>query len=270
MQGQIDFGELWQKFGKRKIQDNQKFWDIRAESFSKHDNKKEHLQLIRWLREKGAITTDHEILDVGCGAGKYIVDLALISKNVIGIDISSNMVKHAMQKANEAKVDNVNFMVKSWEEIDLEQYEWKQKFDLVFASMSPAIRDEASLIKMNEASKGFCFMSGFIDRKDKLRNSLESFIFGDDSEKKYESSLYYAFNILWQNGIYPEIQHKDVEWINSMDVETASQMYSLLFNPDKDLNVEHKIQDFIKSHSIDGKISESTKAKIGWMLWKVK
>jgi hypothetical protein len=180
------------------------------------------------------------------------------------------MVKHAMQKANEAKVDNVNFMVKSWEEIDLEQYDWKQKFDLVFASMSPAIRDEASLIKMNEASKGFCFMSGFIERKDKLRNSLESLIFADDSEKKHESSLYYAFNILWQNGIYPEIQYKDVEWVNSMDVETASQMYSLLFNPDKDLNVEQKIQNFIRSYSIDGKISESTKAKIGWMLWKVK
>lgn len=57
------------------------------------------------------------VLDVGCGTGKYLVDLAPISKKYIGLDISKEQIIIAKEKS--LKFKNVKFLCSSAEYIEL-------------------------------------------------------------------------------------------------------------------------------------------------------
>jgi len=63
-----------------------------------------------------------DILDVGCGTGHF---LRLYLKNkphvrALGIDISSNMIAQAKERAYEAGLDNLKFVQANWENLNLD------------------------------------------------------------------------------------------------------------------------------------------------------
>jgi hypothetical protein len=49
-----------------------------------------------------------------------------------------------------------------------------KKFDLVTAINSPGIHDRITQEKMIEASKGYCFLSNFVDRTDSVQDILRT------------------------------------------------------------------------------------------------
>lgn len=61
-------------------------------------------QLDRW----GLLNGDAEVLDIGCGIGRLLVALAPRVKQVVGIDVSAEMVKAAQRRC--AALDNVTVM----------------------------------------------------------------------------------------------------------------------------------------------------------------
>jgi len=266
----INFEEIWVNSSQLDLLETQKFWDIRAEEYNENDQK-EKFNLIEYLISKGAINKEYNILDVGCGTGKYLVEFAKISKNVTGIDISPNMISYTKKNTESMNLSNVRFKVISWQSLDVNEFNWNKKFDLVFSNMSPAITSKETLIKMIETSKKYCFMSGFVYRKDKVRDELSRRIIGEKYNKSVQKSIYCAFNILWNMGIYPEITYKDVVWANRMSNETAIEMYTIMLQKmaKKDDCIKEKIKVYIDEISCNGKIEEIIKAKIAWMLWKV-
>lgn len=58
--------------------------------------------LVHWI----GIHPSHEVLDVGCGAGHFIILLAQRAGFVTGVDASSEMVERANQNLKEYGVDN--------------------------------------------------------------------------------------------------------------------------------------------------------------------
>lgn len=266
----INFEEIWVGCNKQDLLETQKFWDIRAEEYNENCQK-EKFDLIEKLISKGAINKEYDVLDVGCGTGKYLVEFAENSKKVTGIDISSNMISYARKNAESMKLSNVGFHVMSWQDLDVNEFNWNKKFDLVFSNMSPAIASKETLMKMIEASKKYCFMSGFVYRKDKVRDKFFKEIIGKKYYKSVEKNIYCAFNILWNMGIYPEITYKDVVWTNRMSKETAIGMYTIMLQKMVKVDdcIKEKIKAYIDEISCDGKIEEVIEAKIAWMLWKV-
>jgi SAM-dependent methyltransferase len=80
-----------------------------------------------------------KILDVGCGTGMHSIELGKRGYNVIGIDISEEMVKKAREKAR--GMENVSFLVG-----DAANTVFKDKFDAAIAMYGVAsyfIEDEA-------------------------------------------------------------------------------------------------------------------------------
>lgn len=53
------------------------------------------------------------ILEVGCGVGRWSIRLARKGTNVIGIDLSREMLKHAKKQISKEKVTNVDLVVAS-------------------------------------------------------------------------------------------------------------------------------------------------------------
>lgn len=248
-----------------------KFWDVRAEDYNKSSSK-EKFKLINYLISKSVLDNEYNVLDVGCGTGKHLIEFAKNSKYVTGIDISPNMISYAKKNAENKKLNNVNFKIVPWQELDVKKMNWNKKFDLVFSNMSPAIKNEEDVLKMNEVSRKYCFMSNAVYREDKIRDELFKNLISDKHNKKDKKNICYdTFNILWNMGIYPEITYNDVMWTNKMSNKTAVEMFTIILqNAYKDnSSLKEEIKAYIDNISCYGKVEEIIKAKIAWMLWKV-
>jgi SAM-dependent methyltransferase len=268
----INFEEIWNKSIQRNLSEVPKFWDLRAEEFNQiGEEQEDKLGLVEMLVSKGVIKKEFNILDIGCATGKYLIEFAKIANNVTGVDISPEMIRYAKKNTESMDLNNVCFKTIPWQYLDINELKWDKKFDLAFASMNPAINSKETLTKMIQASKKYCFMSGFVYRKDKVRDELIERIIGQNAEKRVEKNIYCAFNVLWNMGIYPEITYKDVTWIKKIDNKKAIEMYTMLLQKTAkhDDNIKEKVKAYIEEISYDGKVEEKIEAKIAMMLWKV-
>ncbi|MFH1637519.1 MAG: class I SAM-dependent methyltransferase [Candidatus Woesearchaeota archaeon] len=69
------------------------------------------------LRFLEPLVKSKDVLDLGCGTGKYLVSLAPLAKSYCGLDISSDQLGIAKSKVN--NICNVNFLCSSAESINL-------------------------------------------------------------------------------------------------------------------------------------------------------
>ena len=79
--------------------------------------------LVHWM----GVHQDHEVLDVGCGAGRFVMQLAQRAKWVTGLDSSESMIMRARLNAMDYKLDNTTFSVGDIRELPFGE----EKFDLV-------------------------------------------------------------------------------------------------------------------------------------------
>ncbi|MDI3477268.1 MAG: hypothetical protein PWQ59_793 [Thermoanaerobacterium sp.] len=270
-----DFEEMWSKASSGDLTISRNFWDSRAEEFNnstlREESQKRLADVIDYLVSKGMLHKEAEVLDIGCGPGRYSMEFARRAKRVTGLDISPKMIQYAMENGKKAGLDNVCFKLISWEELALEEQNWIKKFDLVFAAMCPGINSRETLMKMIQASKRFCFMSSFANRTDKIKDALCGEVLGQRVEYRWGTGIYCAFNILWHSGFFPEICYHDVKWENVWSLEKAIDLYS--FQLDKggksDIEIKKKIESYLTDISENGMIKETTEAKIAWMYWEV-
>lgn len=271
------FEEMWKGSFSGDLSEIQKFWDSRAEDFNGYALEKEKqmrkLELIEFLISKGALSKENNVLDIGCGPGKYSMEFAKIAESVMGVDISPKMLEYAEKNIKSQGLNNVSFKLLPWQNLNIEELGWNKKFDLSFASMSPAINSKDALLKMIETSKNYCFISGFVHRNNNIYDELSKKLFGQEqkNKKKVGNSIYCAFNILWNLGFHPEITYKDVVWEKDLTIEKATEFYTLEFSKvvSDDKHLKEKIKDYLETISKNGNIKENTEAKIAWMLWKV-
>lgn len=253
----------------------QKLWDFRAGDFNQHkkraEGKKKIENVISFLQAHNMLHQDSEVLDIGCGAGNYALAMAKGAKSVVGVDISPNMIAHAKENAARTGVKNTDFVVTPWETLDLKEKGWVKKFDLVFASMCPGINSKTSLLKMVEASRGFCFLSSFAQREDSVKDALFSIIYGQAPNSKWSKKVYSIFNILWLLGYYPSICYHDTQWIQQWKLEKAIEFYSLRLAQDGKLDPiqSKKMEDYLQKIAQDQVIKERVTARVAWLYWQV-
>lgn len=264
---EIDFDRLW-KMEDRDKKDQQKFWDLRAFEFNSRlvSQKviKETEQVLKFLKDKGALEENCSILDIGCGPGKYTLAFAKEVKTVNGTDISPKMIAFAKENAQSRSLRNIKFVQASWPEVKLSDMGWEKRFDLVFAAFCPGIDSADALKKMIEASSKHCFMSGFVTRQDLVMEGLKKRL--GIQNKSWGNQIYFSFNLLWQWGYYPEITYQDRSWTNEYDIE---QMADILVRRLDNKDNRKDIIDYLKTISVNGKITEQTTAKVAWLYWQV-
>ncbi|MBX2799762.1 MAG: class I SAM-dependent methyltransferase [Myxococcales bacterium] len=87
------------------------FWNRLAEDYSKKpvDRPEAFERKIAITRE--CMAPDHAVLGIGCGTGSLLLRLADAGEQLHGLDVSSEMVRIARDKARAQGVDNVTFHV---------------------------------------------------------------------------------------------------------------------------------------------------------------
>lgn len=265
----MDFEKLWQaQAQEKKMGDAQKFWDKRAPEFNEI-GKITNDEVVDYLYQKGVIFEGAKVLDIGCGAGRHSKAFLGLGCQVTGIDISPAMIDFTKENTQDFASDRATFKVLPWDQADLAQEGWENEFDLVFASMSPAIDGPEALKKMIKASRNYCYMSSHLIKRDALGETLKQVLKRDKGEDIQRKTLYYAFNILWQLGYLPEFHHQDHDREKTRDIETAQNYYQQTLQVD-DQETKKKMWDYFVEISENGIIKDHYQSKTGWLLWSVK
>lgn len=249
------------------------FWDGRAEEFRNNRSQARVKEVMNYLELKKALNKNTEILDIGCGAGKYSLEFAKRGQKVIGLDISPKMIEFAQNNALENNLLNVDFKVLPWEKADVISLGWEKKFDLVVAIMTPAISGKECLDRMLKASRGYCLMSSHINKKEKIIDEIEKNILKcEPVNYNYALNIYCSLNILWQYGIYPEINYYDMCKESSKTLEDAFHYYchSLKRKYDLSQNEEKLILNYLSEIEEDGIIKDVFQSRSAWLFWKNK
>lgn len=252
--------------------DAEMMWDGRAEQFSASQNKsgyQEAEEMSQILSELGMLD-ELSVLDVGGGSGRYAIPFAKRAKKVTMTDISSNMLKFAKENAEKQNLHNLEYVKVDWASIDLDEIGWNKKFDLVFASMCPAVRRKEGIDKMIAASKGYCNINQLVVTTDNLSEHIKNVI---GEEQAYDphndrDSVECMFNILWLQGYDPEIRYIKRSKTKEYTVDEAITVFSGRLAKkvqDKGMNINKIIEDYSKK----GMISVNSVSNLALISWEV-
>lgn len=251
------------------------FWTRRASSFNAHggeaDSSAYRQALVARVAARTGLGRQDAVLDVGCGPGRHALEFAQLAGQVEGSDIAPGMIECARANAAGALADNVHFQVLDWAEADLEVLGWVKRFKLVFASRTPAIFDRSTLNKMTEASSGYCCLLTQVTGDNSVRRELAPIAADDRREDMTRRGLYCAFNILWLQGYYPEVEYLERSWDSECSLDEAILMYTRHFNSRGQLSEEQQaaIADRLREISRDGTVREQGHSRVAMLLWKV-
>ncbi len=245
-------------------------WNAKADYFGSYDLEEvKNERFIQIIKENNLIDKNGMILDVGCGAGKYCTALADDCSKAVGTDLSPKMVEYARQKATLYGKTNTQFRCDNWSNIDIEKEGLIHQFDLVMACMTPAICNYDTFKKFLDCSKGAGIFCSGTRRTDTVTDVIDKMLGIDKSDKKRDKSVIYVFNVLWENGYYPNIEYIDQSWDSDMTLEKA---YNVYINRCKaKYNIDNEQEQIIKKYlddiSQNGVVYEkitTTKAVVYW------
>jgi SAM-dependent methyltransferase len=230
------YNDLLIKKQKNKGVDAEYFWDSRAENYSKMQNKQREgmpPKVIEHLIRNKLIDKKTKVLDIGGGSGRYAIPLAQVADRVVLTDISAKMLEYAEANAKKEGLDNLEYVKLDLDKANIREMGWNEKFDLVFASMCPAIRNEQALDKMMEASKGSCYIGQYIAMTDNIIEAImgELDLSRRDDPHNDRDSVYAIFNILWLKGYEPEISYIREETEEEIAFEELKKMYGDKYAP---------------------------------------
>lgn len=262
--------EKWKNKNTNKLV-TENLWDSMADGFkdfsipTKNDN-----LFIRMVEEKNLIKESDSVLDIGCGAGKYSIVISDKCKSILGIDISSKMIKFANDKAKEFNKTNVNFIKEDWGNLELDKY--NRSFDVVFAHMTPAINSAKTFEKMIKASRRVCIMCKPTRRYDSILDEIKKMVGLEETNSKSDEPLLYAIEFLWHSGYLPYLEYEDQVWNMSTPIEKAKEIYINKIKLCKDITSkdEDNIYNYLDQIANDGIVYEKVNTTIAMLYWNVK
>ena len=244
-------------------------WDKSAEDYRDSINKDAYgygRKIIEVIED--IIKPDFEVLDIGAGPGTLAVPLARLVARVIALDPSREMLKVLEESAVREGIANIDTQNKTWQEVN--DAEVKEKFDLVIASNVLWMFEDVGtqLMRIHNASRGYCcvvFHAGLTDDLDSelwFKIMREEYNFGVD--------YIYIYNILYNKGIYANVNVIDYVYTFEKKLNEAIEYYEYLFDMYTEITprVKKIIRDYISDNAVDDVYCKKSQGKNAVIWWK--
>lgn len=259
----------WDKFWENELkqkEDRGKDWDKAAVSFHKRAKKDDYHEL---LFSKLIVDENDSVLDLGCGEGSITLPLAQKVKSVTGVDSSPKMLELLNQRAHERGIGNVKTILKPLEDIT---YEEVGSHDVVLASRSlnGIIPINETLKTIDKIANKYVFITLFGPENWKIEGEFNEYI---GRENKHFPGHNYIFNILFNMGIYANVERLDIkayrEYDNISDAMDNGKFRLDLLNSEEKDKLKEYLEKILIKDSETGKLYNK-KDKADWILiwWK--
>ena len=273
---EINWEKLWMDARKRSVLSKYRKdigierWDTGAEDYRdriKRNDYKYGQQIIDAIKE--IIEPDFEVLDVGAGPGTLAIPLAKRVKKVTALDPSKGMIKLLEEGAVAEGIGNTETLNKTWQEVD--DAEIREKFDLVITSNVLWQFDDVGtqLMRIHDASRKYCCVVHHAElRIDELWSEMWSKIMNE--EYNFDIDYIYIYNILYNKGIYANVNVIDSEHTSEKSVDDAIRYYEHHFDLHTEITqgVKEIIKDCIVANAVNGIYRREGKMKSAVMWWK--
>ncbi len=251
-------------------------WNTRADQFGKDldDVRKQQktADFFDLMDEAGFSPKGARVLDIGCGYGSLSIPLAQAGAAVTSLDISSGML-HRVKETAERERLNITPLECSWWSADIDHLGFRNAFDLVVASMTPAIRDVETFDRMMACSRKFCYYSNFL-RKDsgKIPADIHTRVPGLTPKRPiFAGGFLYPFMYLYTRGFCPVIRftHKSEHYTQDWAEAAAGAIDYFQFEGDLPDETREKIREYFKSIAVNGRYISTSEKYTGMMAWQV-
>lgn len=271
--------ECWKKAigDAQNIQDEGRmaeFWNKRSENYSrnidKDQRKKKIDEILEFLEEAGFNPEGSRVLDIGCGPGTLSLPLSKFGAEVTALDISSGMLNRLKDTVTKEALP-VDIIECSWWTADIDELGFRKEYDLVIASMTPAIRDIENFDKMIACSKNLCYYSNFLRRgEDRAYRDIRSSILGENSVYNM-NGMNYPFMYLYLSGYMPSVRINHSKWNEETSWREAAEQAIEFIGRGRDFDDEtkEKIIDYYQNASPDGIYRSESDVYTGMMIWEV-
>ncbi len=144
--------------------------------------------------------TDKTVLDVGGGAGRYALPLALKSKQVIVVEPSPSMTGALNDSAQEAGIENISTVAETWEDAVVEPAHIVLCANVVYgvADIGPWVQ------KLNDHARELVAIVAYMDAPSSMMSPLWEAVHGE--ERIDLPATPELLPALWELGIFPNLQ----------------------------------------------------------------
>lgn len=245
------------------------FWDNMADRYPLPFNAEtlNDTRKIIAIAEAGGVCIDQAtILDIGCGTGIYTLPLAQRATHITGVDSSDKMLSYCKKERDSSNLENVRILQVDWQKDDIESLGSTGVFDIVWASMTPAIRTGDDVLKMRQCANKSCVYIGW----GRLRkNDLLEEVFAAHNQVFGPPPGAAAIRTILENqGICPRTTQITTSWNWQGNLEEACRNAAGYLEAGSDTEVQlESIKKIISRYIQDGKVSHTTHVEMEVLVW---
>jgi SAM-dependent methyltransferase len=233
-------------------------------------------EIFELLDEAGFKVKGARVLDVGCGPGATSIPFAKAGAKVTSLDISSTALNRLRDSAEKEGV-SIQTIESSWWTADIDKLGLRNKFDLVFVTSTPAVRDAGCFDRMIGCSKKYCYYSFSlgngghmqVDNRDIFEKVLKK---EPPRHSSGKSSLFInGFMYLYLMGYRPLVRINHHRRNVAVDWEEAADrmIKSLERTEPCTAATKKKIRNYYQTSAVDGKFPSVSEGYSGMMVWNV-
>ena len=172
-------------------------WEMVSPLFKANPHRTDDVEANRLVRE---VAPDMTVLDVGGGAGRFALPMALRCQHVTVVEPSPSMAQSLRQIAAEAGIDNVSLVVKRWEEAAVEPADVVLSAHVVYM-----IEDiQAFIAKLAAHARQKVLMPTFMRPPLARYAPFWRWVYGTDKQELPGAGE--LMRVLWAMDIYPDLE----------------------------------------------------------------
>ena len=162
------------------------------------------------------------VIDLGCGAGRYLKLLMDEGALVEGLEPSKAMIKYAKKHIKDSGYNEEDVNIYN---VAFQDFEPKKQYDYVFISNSPIVGYYESYEKILKLAKKGIFIGEWIERKDLFFEKLVRSM-GKEVKRQLMFDIYYYFNLFAADGYLPNFKSSIKISKEELKAEKCIQRYT--------------------------------------------